>query len=83
MRIEAGLLLTYAKQTDGGRGPGSGGSGEEQSRLEMGVLSAIRTGRLGPPATRSAAGTTPVRTRKCQCNCVFFAVAEEESSAFS
>ena len=59
MRIEAGLLLTYAKVT----GPGSGGTGEKQSRLEMGAPSAIRTAteRCGPPAARSTAGTTPVR----------------------
>ena len=70
MRIEAGLLLTYAKVTGPGlQGPGpvsgGSGSGEEQSRLEMGVPSAIRTATelFGLPAgrARSAAGTTPVR----------------------
>ena len=57
MRIEAGLLLTYAKLT-GPAGPGSDGVGEKQSRLEMGVSSAIRTAteRFGPPAARSTAG---------------------------
>ena len=56
MRIEAGLLLTYAKLT--GAGPGSGGSGEEQSRLEMGVPSTISTAteRYGPPAARTQYG---------------------------
>ena len=59
MRIEAGLLLTYAEVT----GAGSDGSGEKQSRLEMGINSARRTAteHFGPPAARSTAGTTPVR----------------------
>ena len=65
MRIEAGFPLTYAKVT--GAGPGSGGVGEGESRLEMGVPSAMRTSmrtateRFGLPAARSTAGTTPVR----------------------
>ena len=64
MRIEAGLLLTYAKVTGGGLWLWlDDGAGEEQSRLEMGVPSARRTAteRFGPPAARSTAGTTPVQ----------------------
>ena len=65
MRIEAGLLLTYAKVTGGGLRltSGSGGVREKQSRLEMGVSSAITTatGSFGPPAARSTTGMNPVR----------------------
>ena len=85
MRIEAGLLLTYAKVT--GPGPRSGGVGEKQSRLEMGGPSAIRTAteRSGPPAARSTAGTTPVRmsVRLRISKSVELTVAGRESSVFS
>ena len=67
--------------------PGSGGSGEGESRLEMGAPSAIRTAteRFGPPAARSTAGTTPVRisVRLQISKSVELTVAGRESSVFS
>ena len=87
MRIEAGLLLTYAKVT--GAGPGSGGNSEKQSRLEMGFPTVVQE---GPPQSVSVRLRRAVRLVRlqyeCQYDCGFLksvelTVAGRESSVFS